>query len=63
QPLSNLGYIKLRMIINILLELNIVGVEEIAPEKYSFRMHYQSKHTDLEKSAILRRLRAAQRRA
>ena len=51
------------MIINIVLELNIVGVEEIAPEKYSFRMHYQSKHTDLEKSAILRRLRAAQRRA
>ena len=62
QPLSNLGYIKLRFIINILLELNILGVEEIAPEKYSFKMHYQNKRTDLEKSAILRRLRAAQRR-
>ncbi|MBQ6893733.1 MAG: single-stranded-DNA-specific exonuclease RecJ [Clostridia bacterium] len=63
QPLRDLGYIKLRFIINILLELNIVGVEELSPEKYSFKMHYQSKHTDLEKSAILRRLRAAQRRA
>lgn len=63
QPLSGIGYIKLRFIINILLELNIVGVEELAPEKYSFKMHYQSKHTDLEKSALLRRLRAAQRRA
>lgn len=63
QPLSNIGYIKLRFIINILLELNIVGVEELSAEKYSFKMHYQSKHTDLEKSALLRRLRAAQRRA
>ena len=62
-PLAEIGYIKLRFIINILLELNIVGVEELSPEKYSFKMHYQSKHTDLEKSALLRRLRAAQRRA
>ena len=62
-PLQNLGYIKLRFVINVLLELNIVGVEELGNEKYSFKMHYQSKHTDLEKSAILRRLRAAQRRA
>ena len=62
-PLSALGYIKLRFIINVLLEMNIVGVEEIGDEKYSFKIHYQSKHTDLEKSALLRRLRAQQRRA
>ena len=63
EPLQNIGYIKLRFIINVLLEMNIVGVEEIGDEKYSFKIHYQSKHTDLEKSALLRRLRAQQRRA
>lgn len=63
EPLSALGYIKLRFIINVLLEMNIVGVEEVGDEKYSFKIHYQSKHTDLEKSALLRRLRTQQRRA
>ncbi len=62
EPLSSLGYIKLRFIINVLLEMNIVGVEEIGEEKYSFKLHYQSKHTDLEKSALLKRLRMQQRR-
>ena len=63
EPLSSLGYIKLRFIINVLLEMNIVGVEEIGEEKYSFKLHYQNKHTDLEKSALLRRLRMQQRKA
>ena len=62
EPLKKLGYIKLRLIINVLLEMNIVGVEELGEEKYSFKIHYQSKHTDLEKSALLKRLRAQQRR-
>ena len=61
-PLSAIGYIKLRFIINVLLEMNIVGVEEVGDEKYSFKIHYQSKHTDLEKSALLRRLRSQQRK-
>ncbi len=61
--LSEIGYIKLRFIINVLLEMNIVGVEETGNERYTFKIHYQSKHTDLEKSALLRRLRAQQRRA
>lgn len=63
EPLSSLGYIKLRFIINVLLEMNIVGVEEVGDEKYLFKLHYQSKHADLEKSALLRRLRVQQRKA
>lgn len=56
------GYIKLRIILSVLLEMNLVGMEETALERYVFKLHYQSKHTDLEKSAILKRLRASMRK-
>ncbi|MBE6679190.1 MAG: single-stranded-DNA-specific exonuclease RecJ [Ruminococcaceae bacterium] len=63
EPLSSIGYIKLRFIINVMLEMNIIGVEEIGEDKFSFKLHYQNKHTDLEKSALLKRLRTQQRKA
>ncbi len=55
------GYIKLRFIIDVLYELNIVGVESLGHEAYRFRVSYQPKRADLDKSAILRRLRAQTR--
>lgn len=61
--LEEIGYIKLRIILSVLLELNLVGMEETGEEKYSFRIHYQQKHTDLEKSAILRKLRSGMHKA
>ena len=61
EQIGAMGYVKLRVILNVLFEMNLVGIEELAPEKYSFKVHYQSKRTDLEKSAILRRLRAQSR--
>ncbi len=61
EQIGAIGYVKLRVILGVLLELNLVGIEEIAPEKYTFKVQYQSKRTDLEKSAILRRLRAQAR--
>jgi len=56
------GYVKLRTILNVLLELNLVGMTETGDEKYSFKLHYQQKHTDLEKSAILKKLRTSMRK-
>lgn len=61
EQIGAIGYIKLRVILCVLLELNLACVEEIAPEKYAFKIHYQNKRTDLDKSAILRRLRAQAR--
>ncbi len=61
EQIGALGYIKLRVILSVLFEMNLIGMEELAPEKYSFKVQYQSKRTDLEKSAILRRLRAQAR--
>ncbi len=56
------GYVKLRTVLNVLFELNLVGMSELGEEKYAFKLHYQSKHTDLEKSAILKKLRASLRK-
>lgn len=55
------GYIKLRFIIDVLYELNILGVEQLGAEAYRFRVSYQQKRADLDRSAILRRLRAQTR--
>ena len=62
EAIGKIGYIKLRFILNVLLELNIAGIEELAPEKYSFKIYYQNKRADLEKSAILKKLRAQQKK-
>lgn len=55
-----IGYIKLKIIIKVLTELNVVGIEECEDEIYTFHLHYNSGKTDLEKSSLLRRLRAQQ---
>ena len=56
-----IGYIKLKIIIKVLTELNVVGIEEREDEVYKFHLHYSSGKTDLEKSTLLRRLRAQQK--
>lgn len=54
----SIGYIKLKLIIKIMQELNLLGIEEIGDELYRFRLHYTQNKTDLEKSNLLRRLRS-----
>lgn len=58
---SSIGYIKLKFVIMILKELNIVNIDEPEPEVYKIRVHYSSSKTDLEKSSLLRKLRSQQR--
>ena len=53
-----IGYIKLKIIIRVLLELNLLGIEEIGEEVYRFRLQFTNGRTDLEKSNLLRRLRS-----
>jgi hypothetical protein len=54
----DMGYIKLKMIIRIFQELNLLGIEEISEEQYRFCLVFTPGKTDLEKSNILRRLRS-----
>lgn len=53
-----IGYIKLKIIVMVLKELNLVSLEEISDEVYKFAIHYTTSKTDLEKSTWLRRFRS-----
>ena len=57
----NIGYIKLKIIIRVLQELNLMGIDEISEETYKFTVRYSQK-TNLEKSNLLKRLRNQQRK-
>ena len=57
---AEIGYVKLLVIIKVMQELNLMGIEETGKETYRFRMQYKSGKTELDKSNLLRRLRSQQ---
>ena len=56
-----IGYIKLKFIIMVFKELNLVNVEELDSDKYRFTIHYSTTKKNLDKSSILRKLRSQMR--
>ena len=56
----NINYVKLKVMIKVMIELNIVGIEE-NNEAYTFSVRYSTTKTDLERSGLLRRLRMQQK--
>lgn len=58
----SIGYVKLKIIIKVLQELNLVGIDEFEKESYKFTVRYSQK-TNLEKSSLLKRLRNQQKKA
>ncbi len=52
-----INYAKLKIIIMVFKELNLVTINEISDEVYEFDIHYTSSKTELDKSTLLRRLR------
>ena len=55
---AKIGYVKLKVIIMVMKELNIATIDEISDEVYKFGIHYSTTKTDLEKSTLLRKLRS-----
>lgn len=53
-----IGYVKLKFIIMVMKELNIVALSEPEDEVYTYSIHYSSTKADLDKSNILRKLRS-----
>ena len=57
-PDLNIGYIKLKIIIMIFKELNILSIDDVAEETYKFKLYYSTTKKKLDKSTLLRRLRS-----
>jgi hypothetical protein len=55
--LSGFTYVKIKMIIKIFIELNIVSIDEIDDTSFTFKFNYSKNKTNLEKSSILRKIR------
>ena len=55
---GSIGYAKLKVIIMVLKELNIVNIDDVEEEVYKFNIHYSTNKTELDKSTLLRRLRS-----
>ncbi len=53
-----IGYIKLKVIIMVFREMNIITIDDIAEDLYRFSVHYSTSKADLDKSNLLRRLRS-----
>ena len=49
-----IGFIKLKFMIKVFIELNIINIDEEEEEQYKFKISYSTSKTDLEKSHLLR---------
>ena len=59
---KEIGFIKLKFMIKVFTELNIIGIDESEEEQYKFKISYSGSKTDLEKSNLLRKLRQQKRK-
>ena len=57
-----IGFIKLKFMIKVFIELNIINIDEEEEEQYKFKISYSTSKTDLEKSHLLRKLRQQKRK-
>ena len=54
----HIGYVKLKIIVMVMKELNIANIEDVSEEVYRFNIQYKTTKTELDKSTLLRRLRS-----
>ena len=53
----NIRLAKLKLILDIMNELNICTIEEVSPGIYQYEIYFNSEKTNIEKSSILRKIR------
>ena len=56
-----IGYVKLKFIIMVFKEMNILQIDEFEDEKYRFKLQYSNNKKNLNKSSILKKLRSQMR--
>lgn len=59
--MREIGYVKLKFIIMVFKEMNLLQIDEFEDEKYRFKLHYSTAKKNLSKSSILRKLRSQMR--
>lgn len=55
---SNLNYVKIKMIIKVFRELNVISINEIDHVNFSFKFSFTKNKTSLDKSNILKKLKS-----
>ena len=60
-PSCDIGYVKLKFIIMVFKEMNLLQIDEFEDEKYRFKLQYSSTKKNLNKSSILKKLRSQMR--
>lgn len=55
---ANINYVKLKFIIKIFRELNIINIEELDKLSFAFHIGFSKNKTNLEKSSILKKLKS-----
>ncbi len=58
QSKRKIGYVKLKFIIMVFKEMNLLSIDEPESEVYLFKLHYSSTKQNLDKSNILRKLKS-----
>ena len=56
-----IGYVKLKFIIMVFKEMNLLQIDEFEDEKYRFKLQYSTTKKNLNKSSILKKLRSQMR--
>ncbi len=62
QTSKKLTYTKLKIMLKVFAELNILGIEETEDDIYQFKLLYYSSKTDLDKSTILKKIKQQRRK-
>lgn len=60
-PSCDIGYVKLKFMIMVFKEMNLLQIDEFEDEKYRFKLQYSSTKKNLNKSSILKKLRSQMR--
>ena len=56
-----IGYVKLKFMIMVFKEMNLLQIDEFEEEKYRFKLQYSTTKKNLSKSSILKKLRSQMR--
>ena len=60
-PSSDIGYVKLKFMIMVFKEMNLLQIDEFEEERYRFKLQYSTTKKNLNKSSILKKLRSQMR--